>query len=139
MRKIDRMKSTILALILLISQTLAIADDKALKCETGPIAKTYGKTSWVVYSCLDNRTVVIHSASGSPAMPFYFIFFPDKDKGGYRLYGEGAGKKEATAAAYEELKTLSDQEIAALITETKSVGNPLQEVAPGNVPKAKHP
>lgn len=132
-------KSLAILLTLFISQSWAFAGDKAMKCETGPLAKTYGKTSWVVYSCLDNRTVVIHSASGNPAMPFYFMFFPDKDKGGYRLYGEGTGKKDTTAAAYEELKSLSEQEITALIAETKSVGRAPQQVDPGDAPKAARP
>lgn len=100
---------------------LANSADKPLKCDTGPLNKTYGKTEWVVYSCADNRTVVIHSASGNPAMPFYFMFFPKEKEGGYKLYGEGTGRKEATAAAYEELKVLSASDIAALIQQTKAV------------------
>ena len=102
----------------ILTPNLAMGADEPLKCDIGPIQKTYGKTQWVVYSCADGRTVVIHSAPGNPAMPFYFMFFPRED--GYRLYGEGTGRKEATAAAHEELKTFSDEDIAALITQTKS-------------------
>ena len=90
---------------------------KKLTCDVGPIAKTFGGTQWLVYSCDDQRTVVIVSATGSPAMPFVFTFFPDKN--GYRLTGEGNGQKHATAAAFEELKTLSARDVSALIEQTK--------------------
>lgn len=89
-----------------------------LKCETGPVARTYGKSLWLVYSCDDQRTVVIVSAPGSPAAPFYFMFSPSG--GGYRLRGEGTGRKDATSAAFADLEALSGQDIAALIEQTKT-------------------
>jgi len=89
-----------------------------LKCDTGPVARTYGKTQWLVYSCDDQRSVVIVSAPGSPAAPFYFIFFPSE--GGYRLRGEGTGRKDATSAAFTDLRALSGQDIAVLIEQTKT-------------------
>lgn len=97
----------------------ALAAESSLQCDTGPVNKTYGKTQWMVYSCADGRTLVIHSVSGSLAAPFYFMFHP-KD-GTYHLYGEGTGNKRATDAAYHEIKLLSAKQIAALIQETKSV------------------
>ncbi len=89
-----------------------------LKCDIGPVTKTYGKTQWLVYSCSDERTVVIVSAPGNPAMPFYFAFYPKGNA--YQLSGEGTGRKDATSAAFDELKALSEQDIAALIEETKT-------------------
>ncbi len=89
-----------------------------LKCDIGPVAKTYGKTQRLVYSCSDERTVVIVSAPGNPAMPFYFTFYTQGN--GYQLSGEGAGPKDATSAAFEELKALSEQDIAALIEQTRT-------------------
>jgi hypothetical protein len=94
------------------------ASDDPLKCDTGPVAKTYGDTPWLVYSCDDNRTVVIVSAPGSPATPFYFTFHPQGN--GYRLSGEGTGRKDVTDAAFGELQALSAQDIAALIERTKT-------------------
>ena len=87
------------------------------KCDVGPVNKTYGGTEWLVYSCDDGRTVALVSAPGNPAMPFVFMFYERENA--YRLYGEGAGKKEVTAAAFDELKALSKAEIAALIEQTK--------------------
>jgi len=84
----------------------------------GTLFKTFGGTKWFLYSCPDGKTLVIYSAPGSPAEPFYFMFFPAES--GYRLYGEGTGAKAATEAAMKELKSLTRENIASLIEETKS-------------------
>ncbi|MEK6770507.1 MAG: hypothetical protein AABY62_02535 [Pseudomonadota bacterium] len=94
------------------------------KCDVGPLNKTYGKTPWLVYSCNNdkaegNAMVVLVSAPGNPAMPFVFFFYV-KD-GGYRLYGEGAGSKEASGAALNELQQLTESDITGLIVKTKQV------------------
>lgn len=90
-----------------------------MKCEIGPVAKTYGSTQWLVYSCDDAKSVVVLSAPGNPAMPFYFMFSPTS--AGHQLSGEGTGDKSSTASAFGELKQLSDNDILALINETKTV------------------
>jgi hypothetical protein len=88
-----------------------------LKCDIGPVDKTYGKTQWLVYSCDDGRTLVIVTAPGNPALPFYFMFSPHE--GGYQLSGEGTGSKATTDAAFNELQTLSERDIMTLIDQTK--------------------
>lgn len=99
----------------------AIPKSKPLQCDVGPISKTYGMTQWLVYSCHDTSTVIIFSAPGNPASPFYFIFYI-KD-GQYKLGGEGTGNKAATDAAFKELHSLSVKDIRALIEQTlKSKG-----------------
>ncbi len=90
-----------------------------MKCEIGPVAKTYGSTQWLVYSCDDAKTVVVLSAPGNPAMPFYFMFSPTNS--GHQLNSEGTGDKNSTASAFSELKQLSENDILALINETKMV------------------
>jgi len=103
----------------------AIAEDEdTFKCTIGPVTKTYGQTQWLVYSCNDDKTLVIVSAPGNPATPFYFTFLPTD--AGHRLFGEGTGKKEATAAAFEQLKSLSEDDIANVIKETKEAKAPNQ-------------
>jgi hypothetical protein len=73
----------------------AIAEDEdSFECNIGPVTKTYGQAQWLVYSCNDDKTLVIVSAPGNPATPFYFTFLPTD--AGHRLFGEGTGKKEAT-------------------------------------------
>jgi len=95
------------------------AEQTPMKCETGPVKKEFGKTNWLVYSCTDNKTLIIVSDTGNPAMPFYFTFFIKN--GSYNLTGEGTGSKAATGATYKELSLLKDKDISALINETKNV------------------
>jgi hypothetical protein len=60
---------------------------------------------------------VIVAAPNNPASPFYFTFSPGAN--GYQLGGEGTGSKDATAAAFNELRVLSTAAIVALIEQTK--------------------
>src|SRR5688500_168789 len=101
--------------------TNATAEDKQshpLKCETGPLRKEYGQTHWLVYACDDKHSLVLVSAEGNPASPFYFMFVW-KD-GAYVLHGEGTGKKDATQAAYDELSQLSKESVEAIVLEVLS-------------------
>lgn len=88
-----------------------------MKCTIGPVAKQYGKTSWLVYSCDDGRSVLIVSAPANKAVRFRFTFVADDD--GYALHGEGQGDKHVTDAAYQDLNALVETDIAALVTETR--------------------
>lgn len=102
--------------ISLFSSDMTFAAPDTMKCETGPVKKIYGNVPWLVYSCTDNKTVVIVSDTGSPAMPFVFSFHKKDD--GYHLIGEGTGNKNATNAAYTELSKLTEMKIQQLITQT---------------------
>lgn len=104
------------------SLTSAHAETKSsengpLNCNIGPVQKMYGQTIWLVYSCNDNKSVVIMSAPNSPASPFYFIFSPGK--AGYELKGEGTGNKTYTDLAAKELSALKKRDISTLIEQTK--------------------
>jgi len=120
-----RMLSGALLSGLVLAPWCAVAeDDDTFKCAIGPITKTFGQTQWLVYGCNDDRTLVIVAAPGNPGAPYYFTFLPTDE--GHRLFGEGAGKKEATAAASEQLKSLSEDDIANVIKETKEAKAPKQ-------------
>ena len=113
-----------LAMAALMSHTLGATEPEPkpqpqLQCDIGPINKTYGKSEWLVYSCSDGLGVVLVSAPGSPAFPFIFSFMAKDSK--YQLNGQGTGRKESTAAAYNELKELREPELKALIEQTKNV------------------
>jgi hypothetical protein len=106
-----------LLLVLGLHGQSAAASSSQIDCKVGPVTKTYGGTKWLVYSCNDNRSLVIVSAPDSPASPFYFLF--SSENGEYHLHGEGTGDKAATDAAYKDLGTLSESDITNLIVETK--------------------
>ncbi len=79
-----------------------------LDCSYGGLIREFGGSEWVVFGCSDRQTIVIYSAKGNPAMPFYFIRYP-KD-GGFSLYGEGNGDKAFTKPAYDALKAMTAPE-----------------------------
>ena len=89
----------------------------SLQCEVGPVKKVYGDTQWLVYSCSDGASVVVVADEGNPALPFYFMLFA-RD-GSYQLGGEGTKAKSVTDAAFEDLKHLTPDAIAALVRETR--------------------
>ena len=116
--------SLCLLLIAALVSSAYAAEKTPQACDVGPLEQIYGNTPWLVYSCDNdaaegNARVVIVSAPGNPAMPFVFFFYI-KD-GGYRLYGEGQGSKEASGAALAELQRFTQRDIENLITQTKNV------------------
>ena len=94
------------------------ATGSTLVCDVGPIRQTYGETEWLVYSCNDERSVVIASPAGSPAHPFVFRFL--SREGAYLLQSVGTGDKKFTTAAFNELKVMSGKDIESLVTLTKA-------------------
>jgi len=92
----------------------------ALNCDVGPLGKTFGQTQWLVYSCNDPSTLIVVSAQGNPASPFYFSF--SLEGSSYHLRGEGTGSKQASDAAYVELQALTTAAIRGLIEQTRQAG-----------------
>ena len=112
------LKALLFAALLLQANTAeqpaSTAPEKpSLDCSKGGFERDFGGTKWVVFGCSDQKTIVIYSAKGNPAMPFYFIRYPKGD--GFSLYGEGNGDKSATAPAFEQLKTMSPSDWAGLL------------------------
>lgn len=123
--KAEPMKHLSLAAVLLLATLASVtaygehaAPKQTLSCEFGPVAKTYGKTSWLVYTCDDEQSVLIVAAPGSSAAPFMFRFSARED--GYVLQSQGTGDKAFTAAAFGELKVMAVQDIEELINLTKA-------------------
>ncbi|MFZ7095393.1 hypothetical protein ACOPJQ_09120 [Luteimonas dalianensis] len=109
-----------LLLTLASSGSATVAERPQLDCHTGPVTKTYGETDWLVYSCSDNRSIVVVAKPDNPAFEFYFILVPGTDD--VELYGEGVGDKAATEPAFQELELLSPKDVAAVVAETKGAG-----------------
>jgi hypothetical protein len=109
-------------LLCLVTVPLIANAAPPLNCDVGPVAKVFGSVPWLVYSCNDASSVVLVSAPGSPAMPFYFAF--SLEGSAYTLRGEGTGAKAATDAALKELQALSASDVLALRHETLVVKKP---------------
>lgn len=103
-------------LLIIATMPLVAAAAAPPQCDVGPVRKVFGAVPWLVYSCNDATSLVLMSAPGSPASPFYFIF--SLEGGSYRLRGEGTGSKTATDAALKDLEALSAGDIQALRRET---------------------
>jgi hypothetical protein len=109
-------------LLSLVAVPLVANAAPPLNCGVGPVTRVFGSVPWLVYSCNDATSVVLVSAPGSPAMPFYFIF--SLEGSAYRLRGEGTGSKAATDAALRDLQALSASDVLALRRETLVVKKP---------------
>jgi hypothetical protein len=81
-----------------------------IACDVGPDKRTIGSSDWLVFACDDGASIVIVSAKGNPAGPFYFSFFKDL-LGELHLRGEGNGDKAASKPAFNELKSWTRDEI----------------------------
>ena len=106
-------------LLNLIAVPMVASATPQLTCDVGPVTKVFGAVPWLVYSCNDASSIVLISAPGSPAMPFYFAF--SLEGSAYKIRGEGTGSKAATDAALKDLKALSTSDIASLRRETLTV------------------
>jgi hypothetical protein len=87
-----------------------------MKCESGPTSRTLGGSNWLVYSCDDQASMVVVSAQGNPASPFYFFLTPSG--GTYRIMGEGTGDKKASDAAGDALSKMNPADFTALLAAT---------------------
>jgi len=91
--------------------------DHMMKCSTGPVRRNYGMAPWLVYSCDDQTTLVVVTAPGNAATPFYFML--TRQEGGYKLSGKGTGDRRVTDAAYKDLAALTRLDIEALLEQTQ--------------------
>ena len=93
-------------------------DEDRLQCTMGPVQRVFGRTTWLIYSCDDDRSIIVVSAPGNPANPFIFSMVAS---GNTRvLQGEGTGNSEASQAAFEDLRRLTEPDIMLLVAQTKA-------------------
>jgi hypothetical protein len=90
----------------------------SLSCTLGPLSRTFGGSAWRVYGCSDGQSVVVVTAPGNPAAPFYFLLA--RGATGLVLHGEGIGNKAATDAAFKELEALSPADVATLFRQASA-------------------
>jgi hypothetical protein len=115
-------KMTLLFALLMTTPTSAnqmvVTGPSDLICDVGPVSKTYGDTTWLVYACNDGRSLNIVSGPRSKALPFVFLFH--WERGAYQLAGVGTGNKAFTDAAFSELRTFKTADIERLLAEAQA-------------------
>jgi hypothetical protein len=89
-----------------------------MDCSTGPVQRAYGGSDWLVYSCADHRSIVVVSAPGSRAGPFYFML--NATASGHNIVGEGNGDRTMTDRAYDQLAALSEADLNQLVAQTRA-------------------
>jgi len=117
----------ILALSLLLAfttpafaQQLQTTVTTQLSCMGGvAAAKKYGGYYWLVSTCNDGKSLAFVASEGNPAKPYTIISVAHDAPAGRSFSEEGTGDKAAADAALAEIKNLSDQDIAALIAQSK--------------------
>lgn len=98
----------------LLAFVAAANGEPNLNCEIGaPITKTFGHAQWLVHGCNNDRTLEFISAPGNPVKAVLLLFW---DKGGWSVVDVGNGDTEA---ARQEIQSLSNAKIMALIAEAK--------------------
>jgi hypothetical protein len=107
------------ALMLLACASGAMAQQVELKCNAGPLHRSFGGNAWLVYGCNDGKSLVVASDAGNPASPFVFIIA--WSAAGYGVSGEGNGDRAVSAAALQDLSALTNAQIVSLFTETQTV------------------
>jgi hypothetical protein len=112
-----RVAFVFLAALTAAPPALAVDAKAPESCATGPVAKTYGGTEWLVASCSDGKSLVFVAKDGSKAAPFEFDLTYTGD--GYDLTGHGKGERKFTDAAYADLQTLTGTAVRALVEETR--------------------
>jgi len=106
------------SLMLILSDPAAAgAPEWRIRCDVGPIERTFAGRPWTVYSCSDGRSLALF-AEGSH--PHRFVFTLIADGGRYLIGGSGSGDGRVIAAANEELRRLTPDEIAALVGATRA-------------------
>jgi len=114
------MKSLI-TVILVVLITNASYAEGALECNVGPIQVSLGNTKWQLTSCSDNHSLVFATMQSNPGMPF--VFFVQRNGHTSKISGEGNGSKEYSAAAFEELKVMTEIRFEELVQATKLAGS----------------
>jgi hypothetical protein len=83
-----------------------------VSCSAGPVGATVGEIEWLAYACDDGRSVALIAAPGNPAAPFHFLVRPMPER--VRVQGDGEGDRAATVAAFAELMSMDDADVAHL-------------------------
>jgi hypothetical protein len=99
-----------------LAELRAIAAER--QCETGPVAKTYASTKWLVYGCAKSKTLRFDAARGNPSWPFVITFKQSGDA--YKVQGGGDGNPVPGYLALDDIRKLSASDISALLDETQT-------------------
>ena len=119
-------KRWVVAGLLAVESAVAIAQQPppsspSLKCDIGPISRTFGGAEWIVYSCDDHASMVVLPKGANPPLQFHFFLSPDA--GAYKIVSQGDGDRKVIDPAKDELSKFTSADFAALLAATKAASN----------------
>lgn len=96
-------------------QTTVRAGEPRL-CNIGTMQTELGGTNWQMSSCPGGRSLVFATVEDNPAMPYFLVVQRNGEE--TKIHGEGDGDKTYTAAALEQLKSMSEADFDELVRQT---------------------
>jgi len=92
-----------------------------IACKTGPVTRTFGGQSWLVYSCADRHSILVVSNHGDPPTSEYIMLSPVRDH--VEVVGEGWATGTGGNTAFAEMKDMSARQLGVLVAETRGLGH----------------
>lgn len=110
----------LLLTLALASMSAAAAEptQAALACEAGPLQRDFGASTWNIYGCSDQKSVVVVPLTAIDGEFGYFFVTPDGK--GVTVAGEGWGKDMTFQPVFQQLKQVTAAELAAIVTDTQA-------------------
>jgi hypothetical protein len=88
-----------------------------MRCDGGPITKTFGKADWLVMACGDGSLMLQPAPVNGASHPF--TYRPNE----VNPFVEGRFQDERAKAAYKELMKLTTEQYNALVKEVRAGAN----------------
>src|SRR5690348_10722657 len=128
----SRLKAALFALAAtqLAVAAAAPADDSTLACETGPVQRQFGASSWNIYACSDGKSVVVVPVKVVNGEAGYFFVTPNGQS--VTVAGEGWGKNSTFQPVYQQLQRITTAELEAIIESAKE-SNSLTSIKPPSI------
>ena len=105
-------------MMMLLAPAPAPGQNYTLRCDVGPIERSFAGHKSRVYSCSDGESLIIQSADTSSGTEFTYSILVQG--GRPSVGGNGSGDGEIVAGVYQELRRMTPRQVAALVAATKA-------------------
>ena len=118
----DAVRRVVMSCLLSAPAFLAAAEPvmqaSIMRCDGGPITKTFGKADWRVFACTDGSLMLSPAPVNGASHPFTYR----PNEAGDPFSGDRF-RDDRAKAAYKELKALTTEQYDALIREVRASSN----------------
>ncbi|HVI57741.1 MAG TPA: hypothetical protein VM619_02555 [Luteimonas sp.] len=120
------MKVLVLALLLAPLSAAAAEPEAPLACQSGPVQREFGQTTWNIYACADDKSIVVVPLTAINGEFGYFFVTPNGQE--VVVAGEGWGQDVSFQPVFQQLKQFTVAELAVLSASartTKPAASPI--------------